>query len=63
MEKDKELEQLIGDLNKIMGFFTKLENSSLDDVEALKEESTLLQKELKERYDESDTGETDPQEA
>jgi Asp-tRNA(Asn)/Glu-tRNA(Gln) amidotransferase C subunit len=63
MEKDKELEQLIGDLNKIMGFFTKLENSSLDDVEALKEESTLLQKELKERYDESNTGETDPQEA
>ena len=59
MNKDKELEQLLGDLNKITDLFKKMENASLDDVDSLKEESTLLQKELKKRYDESDTGETD----
>jgi len=63
MDKDKELEQLLGDLNKVMDLFKKIENSSLDDVDSLKEESILLQEELKKRYDESDTGETDPQEA
>jgi len=63
MDKDKELEQLLGDLNKITNFFKKMENASLDDVDSLKEESTLLQKELKERYGEEDTTETDTQEA
>ena len=63
MDKDKELEQLLGDLNKITDLFKKIENASLSDVDSLKEESTLLQKELKKRYDKSDTGETDPQEA
>ena len=63
MDKDKELEQLLGDLNKVMDLFKKIENSSLDDVDSLKEESILLQEELKKRYDESDTGETDSQEA
>ena len=50
MNKDKELEQLLGDLNKITDLFKKMENASLDDVDSLKEESTLLQKELKKRY-------------
>ena len=63
MSKDKELEQLLGDLNKITDLFKKMENASLDDVDSLKEESTLLQKELKERYGEEDTTETDTQEA
>ena len=63
MSKDKELEQLLGDLNKITDLFKKMENASLDDVDSLKEESTLLQKELKERYGEEDTTETDAPEA
>jgi hypothetical protein len=63
MSKDKELEQLLGDLNKITDLFRKMENASLDDVDSLKEESTLLQKELKERYGEEDTTETDTPEA
>ena len=63
MSKDKELEQLLSDLNKITDLFKKIENASLDDVDSLKEESTLLQKELKERYGEEDTTETDTQEA
>jgi len=36
MNKDKELEQLLGDLNKITDLFKKIENASLDDVDALK---------------------------
>ena len=63
MSKDKELEQLLGDLSKITDLFKKMENASLDDVDSLKEESTLLQKELKERYGEEDTTETDTPEA
>ena len=63
MDKDKELEQLLGDFEKIMGFFRKLENSSLNDVDSLKEESILLQEELKERYGEKNSPETDAPEA
>ncbi len=62
MEADKELEQLLGDLNKIMDLFKKMEDSSLDDVDSLKEESTLLQQELKKRYGEENSPETDTQE-
>ena len=63
MKKELELEQLLGDLNKITDLFKKIENASLEDVDSLKEESILLQEELKKRYDEPDTGETDSQEA
>ncbi len=62
MEADKELEQLLGDLNKIMDLFKKMEDSSLDDVDSLKEESTLLQQELRKRYGEENSPETDTQE-
>ena len=60
---DKELKQMTDDLNKLMDLFRKMEKSSLDDVDSLKEESKLLQKELKERYGEKNTSETDSQEA
>ena len=63
MDKEKELEQLLGDFDKIVGFIKKLENSSLDDVDSLKEESILLQKELKERYGEENPPETNTSEA
>ena len=63
MDKEKELEQLLGDFDKIVGFIKKLENSSLDDVDSLKEESILLQKELKKRYGEENPPETDTSEA
>lgn len=58
MDKKEELNQLIEDLNKIMGLFKKMENSSLDDIDSLKEESTSLSKELKERYGEKDSTQT-----
>lgn len=60
---DKELKQMTEDLSKLMDLFRKMEKSSLDDVDSLKKESKLLQKELKERYGEENTSETDPQEA
>jgi len=63
MDKNKELEQLLSDFDKIMNLFKKMENSSLEDVESLKEESTLLQKELKERYGKEDSSKTDSPEA
>jgi|TARA_R110000787_G_scaffold27323_3_gene75861 Asp-tRNA(Asn)/Glu-tRNA(Gln) amidotransferase C subunit len=59
---DKKLEQMVEDLERILNLFKKMENSSIEDVDTLKKESILIQEELKERYDKSDTGETDPQE-
>jgi len=59
---DKKLEQMVEDLERILNLFKKMENSSIEDVDALKEESILIQEELKERYNESDTGKTNSQE-
>ena len=58
MDKKEELNQLIEDLNKVMNLFRKMENSSLDDINSLKEESTLLSKELKKRYGEENSTQT-----
>lgn len=63
MDKDKELEQMVGDLEKVLNLFKKMENSSLDDVDSLKEESILLQEELKERYGKENSPQTDSPEA
>ena len=60
---DKELEQMVNDLDKIMNLFKKMENSSLDDVDSLKKESKLLHKELKKRYGQENPPKTDSQEA
>ena len=60
---DKELQQLLGDFEKIIDIFKKMQNSTLEDVESLKEESILLQKELKERYGEENSPETNTPEA
>jgi len=59
---DKKLEQMVEDLERILNLFKKMENSSIEDVDTLKEESILIQEELKERYDKQDPPETDPQE-
>ena len=59
---DKKLEQMVEDLERILNLFKKMENSAIEDVDALKKESILIQEELKERYDESDTGKTNSQE-
>ena len=41
---DKKLKKMIDDLDRIMNLFKKMEKSSLDDVDTLKEESKLLHK-------------------
>ena len=58
MDKDNKLEQLTKDLNKILSLFSTMENSPLDNIDSLKEESTLLHKELKKRYDQDNPPET-----
>jgi len=59
----KDLDQLINDFDRIIELFSKMEKSSLEDVDSLKEESTLLQNELKKRYGQQDSPEADSQEA
>ena len=63
MDKEHDINQLSSDLNKIMNMFRKVESSTLDDVDNLKEDLNLLSKELKGKYDEENTPETDSQEA
>jgi len=63
MDKEKELEQMVGDLEKILNLFKKMENASLDDLDSLKEESILIQEEFKERYGKENPPETDSSEA
>jgi len=59
----KDLDQLINDFDRIIELFSKMEKSSLEDVDSLKEESTLLQNELKKRYGQQDSPEADSPEA
>jgi len=63
MDKEKELEQMVGDLEKILNLFKKMENASLDDLDSLKEESILIQEEFKERYGKENSPETDSSKA
>ncbi len=63
MDKEHDINQLSSDLNKIMSMFRKVESSTLDDVDNLRKELNLLTKELKNRYGQEDTTETDSQEA
>ena len=63
MDKEHDINQLSSDLNKIMNMFRKVESSTLDDVDNLKEELNLLTKELKNRYGPEDTTETNSPEA
>ena len=63
MDKENELDQLVSDFDRIIKLFSKMEKASLEDVDALKEESILLQNELRERYEETDSTETDSSEA
>ena len=63
MDKEHDINQLSSDLNKIMNMFRKVESSTLDDVDNLRKELNLLTKELKNRYGQEDTTETNSPEA
>jgi Asp-tRNA(Asn)/Glu-tRNA(Gln) amidotransferase C subunit len=63
MDKEKEINQLAEDMEKILGLIEKMENSSLEDLDTLKKESILIEEEFKKRYGKSDSPQTDSQEA
>jgi Asp-tRNA(Asn)/Glu-tRNA(Gln) amidotransferase C subunit len=63
MDKEKELEQMVEDMENILNLFKKMEDSSLEDLDTLKKESILLQEKLKERYGEDNSTQTNPPQA
>jgi len=63
MDKEKELKQMVEDMESIFNLFKKMENASLDDLDSLKEESILIQEEFKKRYGKENPPETDSSEA
>ena len=58
-----DFDQLVTDFDRIIELFSKMERATMEDVDSLKKESTLLQKELRDRYEETDSTETDSPEA
>ena len=58
-----DFDQLVTDFDRIIELFSKMEKATIEDVDSLKKESTLLQKELRDRYEETDSTETDSPEA
>ena len=48
------------DLDKVLGLIKKISEATPEDVDSLKKESKLLQKELEERYGKEDTPKTNP---
>ena len=51
------------DLDKVMALMKKLGSAEMGDVDSLKQEVTDMRDELKSKYNEQDTGETNSQEA
>ena len=47
---DKRLNELMEDLDKVLGLIKKVEESSIEDVEDVKKEIELTRKELKGKY-------------
>ena len=51
------------DLDKVLGLIKKIGEATPEDVDSIKKEIILTRKELKGKYDEENTPETDSQEA
>ena len=60
---DKKLNELMEDLDKVLGLIKKIGEATPEDVDSIKKEIILTRKELKGKYDEENTPETDSQEA
>ena len=56
---DKKLNELMEDLDKVLGLIKKIGESTPEDVDSIKEEIELTRKELKGKYDKEDTPKTD----
>ena len=55
---DKQVNELMEDLDKVLGLIKKIGESTPEDVDSIKEEIELTRKELKDKYDKEDTPKT-----
>ena len=55
---DKKLNELMEDLDKVLGLIKKIGKSTPEDIDSIKEEIKLTQKELKDKYGKEDTPKT-----
>ena len=55
---DKKLNELMEDLDKVLGLIKKIGKSTPEDIGSIKEEIELTRKELKDKYDKEDTPKT-----
>ena len=55
---DKKLNELMEDLDKVLGLIKKIGKSTPEDIDSIKEEIELTQKELKDKYGKEDTPKT-----
>jgi Asp-tRNA(Asn)/Glu-tRNA(Gln) amidotransferase C subunit len=60
---DKKLNELMEDLDKVLGLIKKISEATPEDVDSIKRDINLTRKELKERYGKENTPETNSQEA
>ena len=60
---DKKLNELMEDLDKVLGLIKKIGESSPEDVDSVKKEIELTRNELKGKYGEKDTPKTNSQKA
>ena len=56
---DKKLNELMEDLDKVLGLIKKIGESTPEDVDSIKKEIELTRKELKGKYDKEETPKTD----
>jgi hypothetical protein len=57
---DKKLNELMEDLDKVLGLIKKIGESTPEDVDSIKKEIELTRNGLKGKYDEEDTPKTNP---
>ena len=55
---DKKLNELMEDLDKVLGLIKKIGESTPEDIDSVKEEIELTRNELKDKYGEEDTPKT-----
>ena len=59
MDKQPNINQLMEDLDKVMGLIKKIGEADIEDVDSLKEEIKFTRDELKNRYGQKNTPQTD----
>ena len=59
MDKQPNIDQLMEDLDKVMGLIKKIGEADVEDVDSLKKEIRLTRDELKNRYGQENTPKTD----